>query len=381
MSFAILRHNKIKSTTKGAAISHNHRLSDDSKINIDKAKAHLNIFFDGDGAQGRIDAKTPAKHRKDAVIAVEILLTSGPEFFDAIETDREKLAVDPRFRAWVDRSIGWAKKEFGANIVDAVLHMDESTPHIHVLTVPLTRDGRLCAKEVTSRAEMQRRQTDYAGAMKEFGLERGTPASETKREHIPLRGKPGSGGKASQEAAAQAVLLAKAQADLVKMETGYARQQALNVANFHLINKIEAEAKIMEKALVTATERDHQLVAEITALRAQNEDAQASLEQLRAINRVIVDQARERLAREAQQAQVAQVALQGAQEAQEAFSVKWAGARAASPSERALKVVDVCGQQVVYALGRGNFAVHTFEPGEVMPDFPLNEQQKGGVER
>lgn len=380
MSYAILRHGKIKSAGKGAAISHNHRLSDDAKINIDKAKAHLNIFFDGDGAKDRIDAKTPAKHRKDAVIAVEILLTSGPEFFDAIETDREKLAVDPKFVAWVEQSIGWAKKEFGANIVDAVLHMDESTPHIHILTVPLTRDGRLCAKEVTARAEMQRRQTDYAEVMTAFGLERGTPASETKREHIPLKGKPGSGGKAAQEAKAQAGLLAKTVAELAKLEKRTVRQQTLNVANLHLINKLEAEAKIMVKALATASERDHELVAEITALRAENEHAQASLEQLRAIDRVIVDQTRERMAQEAQEAlQGAQEALQGAQEA---FAEKWAGV----PEVTAARVVgspvvDVCGRRVVYSLGRGKHAIHTFEQGVEVPKLAQAEQEKKGVAR
>lgn len=375
MSFAILRHNKIKSTTKGVTISHNHRLSDEAKINIDKARSHLNTYFGGHGAIDRIDAKVPKKHRKDAVIAVEILLTSGPEFFDDMEVDREKLSANSKFKAWVQDSIGWAKKEFGTNLVDAVLHMDESTPHIHILAVPLTLDGRLCAKEVTSRPEMQRRQSDYAQVMKRFGLDRGVPATETKRRHIGLKEAAGSGGKASQEA----VLLAKAQADLVKMEKGYARQQALNVANFHLINKIEAEAKIMEKALVTATERDHQLVAEITALRAQNEDAQASLEQLRAINRVIVDQARERLAREAQ---VVQVALQAAQEAQEAFSVKWKDARAWDEKVAAEGgLVDSCGNQAVYHLGRGVYMLRTLKQGEVASQLAQTEQEKKGLGR
>ena len=369
MSFAILRHGKIKNTAKGAAISHNHRLSDEAKINVDKAKAHLNIFFDGDGVKDRIDAKMPAKHRKDAVVAVEILLTSGPEFFNAIETDREKLAANPRFQAWVDKSIGWAKKEFGDNLVDVALHMDESSPHIHVLTVPLTKDGRLCAKEVTARAQMQRRQTEYSDAMKVFGMERGIPAAETKRRHISLKGKSGSGGSAAAEVSAQTALLAKAQRDLVKMTASFQRQQTINVANMHLINKLEAEAKIMTKTLATATQRDHELVAEITALRAQNEGAQPSLEQLQAIDRVLVDQTRARLAQEAQ-------------EAQEAFSAKWAGARAATPAEvQHMPAADVCGDRVVYSLGRGNYAIHTLEPGAVVPHLVQTEKEKSGVAR
>lgn len=33
------------------------------------------------------------------------------------------------------------------NVVSAMVHMDESSPHIHAIIVPITRDGRLCAKD------------------------------------------------------------------------------------------------------------------------------------------------------------------------------------------------------------------------------------------
>lgn len=426
MSFAILRHGKIKSSTKGAAISHNHRLSDEAKINIDKARSHLNVYIAGPGAKDRIDAKVPEKHRKDAVIAVEILLTSGPEFFDQIEADREKLMVTPKFKAWVTESINWAKKEFGANLVDAVLHMDESTPHIHILTVPLTVDGRLCAKEVTSRDKMQRRQTDYANAMKQFGLERGSPAIETKRKHIGLKEAPGSGGKAARDAKAQADLLVKTQGELERVKGELARataetqhaaakatatataeaqgalektekalatsnaamrnQQKLNIENFHLINKIQAKAKEMDaytknlQAELVATNEKlalalNEKAAAIRALVKSGEKSPAVLKTADGHD-AAATQVR-RLGVMDEQAE----ATKAAKEVQEAFQVKWAGTKAASPSERALKVVDVCGRQVVYALGRGNFAVHTFELGEVMPNLPLNEQQKGGIQR
>jgi uncharacterized membrane-anchored protein YhcB (DUF1043 family) len=456
MSFAILRHAKIKSSTKGAAISHNHRLSDEAKINIDKARSHLNVYIEGPGAKDRIDAKVPEKHRKDAVIAVEILLTSGPEFFDQIEADREKLMVSPKFKAWVSQSIEWAKKEFGANLVDAVLHMDESTPHIHILTVPLTVDGRLCAKEVTSRDKMQRRQTDYAKAMKQFGLERGTPAIETKRRHIGLKEAAGSGGKAARDAKAQADLLAKAQGELERVKGELARataeaqhavakatataraeaqgvlekvqgelekskvamtnQQKLNIENFHLINKINDEGKKMDaysknlqaelatsneklalaldekaaalRALVQSGEKSNELLKTIAGHEASAEqlrkmepdqDAQAGMAWWNGID----EKSRGEWLNKANSARPSDAweAAKADQEAQEAFAVKWAGLREASRSERALKVVDVCGRQVVYALGRGNFAVHTFEQGEVMPNLNLNEQQKNGVQR
>ena len=43
---------------------------------------------------------------------------------------------------------GYVWKE---NIVRFTLHMDERTPHIHWVFVPITEDGRLSAKEILSR--------------------------------------------------------------------------------------------------------------------------------------------------------------------------------------------------------------------------------------
>ena len=66
-------------------------------------------------------------------------------------------------------------EEFGKeNIVRFVLHRDEKTPHLHVVTVNLTKDGRLSAKEILGNPKaMQERQDRYAEQMKSFGLERG----------------------------------------------------------------------------------------------------------------------------------------------------------------------------------------------------------------
>ena len=422
MSFAILRHAKIKSTTKGAAVSHNHRLSDEAKINIDKAKSHLNVYFAGPGAKDRIDAKVPQKHRKDAVIAVEILLTSGPEFFDEIEADREKLMVSPKFKAWVNGSIEWAKKEFGANLVDAVLHMDESTPHIHILAVPLTLDGRLCAKEITSRPEMQRRQSDYAQVMSRFGLERGLPAIETKRRHIGLKEAAGSGGKAAQQAKAQADLLAKAQGELESSQAELVKvteqaQSALAMAKARAKEEMQGASEEIKTAksrneylqmrnekirlaLIDSTEEVKKLDKHTKELQAElvatNEKLALALEEKATAIRALVqsgeksptilktadghDEAAAQVRRLAVM-NVQAEATKAAQEVQEAFQVKWAGAKVASPAERALNVVDVCGRQAVYALGRGNFAIHTFEPGEVVPKLNLSEQQKNGIQR
>jgi hypothetical protein len=326
MSFAILRHAKISSTTKGGAIAHNHRHVEGEQININPDLENLNQYFFGGGAKARIDEKLPAKMRKDAVVSVEVLLTASPEFFDGLETDRAKLAKNPVFLDWVQRSKKWVEVEFGKNLVDLVLHMDESTPHFHALAVPLTKDGRLCAKEVTARTEMQRRQTGYAKAMEKFGLKRGDPATETKRRHIKLKEAPGSGGQASQLAAQ----LAAAQAELTRVRGHFERLQKLSAGDLTQISALKKE--LAEKNL------------EIEALKAQK------------------------------------TIVEGDKTALEAFSAKWASIPIAKPGQAAVgTVVDVCGRQVVYHIGRGNHVIETLEAGRELPK--PSEQLKPGLSR
>ncbi|WP_304644232.1 plasmid recombination protein, partial [uncultured Muribaculum sp.] len=93
------------------------------------------------------------------------------------------------------------------NIVSAVLHMDEQTPHIHATLVPIVRGerkrkkkeeqvrkryrkkptetARLCADDIMTRAKLKSYQDTYAQAMSGYGLQRGIDGSEAK--HITTR--------------------------------------------------------------------------------------------------------------------------------------------------------------------------------------------------
>ncbi|WP_313255160.1 MobV family relaxase [Empedobacter sp.] len=87
---------------------------------------------------------------------------------------------------WVQANIKFFEEEYGKeNIVRAVLHMDETTPHMHIVIVPLTKDGRLNAKElVGNRVTLQQRHTRYSEAVKEFGIERGVQNSGATHKEI-----------------------------------------------------------------------------------------------------------------------------------------------------------------------------------------------------
>ena len=51
--------------------------------------------------------------------------------------------------AWIVANLDFIKKEFGSeNLVRFAVHRDEKTMHIHAVTVNLTKDGRLSAKEI-----------------------------------------------------------------------------------------------------------------------------------------------------------------------------------------------------------------------------------------
>jgi 5S rRNA maturation endonuclease (ribonuclease M5)/gas vesicle protein len=116
--------------------------------------------------------------RKDAVRYLTHVLTgSHDEMKDIFKNEKTK-------KEWCQKNYDFLCKEFGAeNIVRISLHLDEKTPHLHAVTVPLTENGRLSAKEIVgNRTEMSDRQTRYADQMKEFGLERGIKGTGIKHE-------------------------------------------------------------------------------------------------------------------------------------------------------------------------------------------------------
>ena len=114
---------------------------------------------------------------------MDTLITASPEFFKGKSPKEEQ----EFFQRAADFLIGRVGRE---NIVSAVVHMDEKTPHLHLTFVPLTKDNRLCAKEIIgNRANLTKWQDDFHAYMVEKypDLERGESASRTGRKHIPTR--------------------------------------------------------------------------------------------------------------------------------------------------------------------------------------------------
>ena len=131
-----------------------------------------------DEAMGKLRVLLPEKRRKDAVLAVEYVMTASPEWFAQATPEQEK--------AFFQRSLQWLADKYGADrIVTASIHRDEATPHLSAFVVPLTQDKRLSAKEfIGSRDKMRADQTTYAACVVDLGLERGIEGSKATHQTI-----------------------------------------------------------------------------------------------------------------------------------------------------------------------------------------------------
>jgi len=183
-NFCILHFDKIDKMASVAGRSkHNERTRDTP--NADPARAHLNEQLVGSGdtyadVQDRIDAAgIKRKIREGQHRAVEYMLSTSPGHFDPADRETAK--------AWAERSIDWARQRHGAeNVVSAHLHMDEKTPHLHIMVVPITPDNRLSAKDFfNGKAKLREMHDSYHAAVAAFGLERGERGS--KRQHVPMQ--------------------------------------------------------------------------------------------------------------------------------------------------------------------------------------------------
>ena len=147
---------------------------------IDKSRTHLNYhtlpyekkylsFIDE-----RIKELAPKRKIKDdAVLITSFILGSDKEFFDRITAEQQK-------QFFADCTDFFSERYGKENVVSAVVHLDESTPHLHFNLMPVT-GGRLCAKILFDRTALRDLQTDFYEAVgKKYGLKRGKEGSTAK---------------------------------------------------------------------------------------------------------------------------------------------------------------------------------------------------------
>ena len=112
--------------------------------------------------------------RKDAVVMNSFVLGSDKTFFNG-------LAKVEQYNFFSDCYKFFAERYGEENTISAVVHLDETTPHMHLNLMPITSDGRLCSKQLFDKPQLQKLQTDfYEEVGKRWGLQRGKEGSQKK---------------------------------------------------------------------------------------------------------------------------------------------------------------------------------------------------------
>ena len=131
------------------------------KIDVDMPRAHaIRVVENAHGGsvaaaiEGRIAEAGVTRVRKDAVTHLTVY-ASMPDYSNRSEDERTEFARLLK---------NFLEKKYGeGNVVDIRWHFDESSPHLHATVVPITSDGRLCAKELfaPTKKSMEKWQREY----------------------------------------------------------------------------------------------------------------------------------------------------------------------------------------------------------------------------
>lgn len=174
--FAVIKVDKVKSLA-GLNGRSNHNLRE-SKTPEHADPSKKNIFLAGQKTNAGVVAEwkkitAGMTVRKNAVYALEYMMTASPEFFQT--------ATPAQKKGWVKESLAFIEKKHGAeNILQAVVHLDEVTPHLHVLVVPVHKHELSARAFVNGKKVLSALQTAYAATVAKFGLRRGLENSEAK---------------------------------------------------------------------------------------------------------------------------------------------------------------------------------------------------------
>lgn len=201
MSFAIIRNTKYKRENLKGIYRHNERKNKNySNDNIDKEKSYLNYSIKSpkyryDKEFDRLKEKYNLKGQIKTVsnIACEYIITSDKQFFEEIGEKETKRYFETAYNFVAEY------KNLGEQyIMSAKVHMDEETPHMHLIFLPIVHttdkkgnniDKLACSEFWKEKDSYRRLQDAFYQYMTShnFKLERGVPKEETGREHIDIK--------------------------------------------------------------------------------------------------------------------------------------------------------------------------------------------------
>lgn len=180
--FCIMRTEKRKRTDLGGIQRENTRTATEYNNKVSPGMDIFNVVLkESNNWLQDIDNEIKAagaKARSNSVLALDTIYTASPQFFqERTNAENDKFFQD---------CLKFHESHFG-HIISAVVHYDETTPHLHVISVPLTKDNRLSARDVIgNKAKMSKTQDAFFEQVgKGYGLERGIHMDgQEKKQHI-----------------------------------------------------------------------------------------------------------------------------------------------------------------------------------------------------
>lgn len=188
MSYMVCHFGKYKSGNVFGLQKHNQRENENySNIDIDKARTPLNYDLVNQEdinylkrVKTIIEANRRSERaiRKDATVYCECIISSDGAFFENLTDDKQK--------EFFKSSLDYLKNRIGEEfIVSANVHLDETTPHMHVGFVPIIENS-LSAKKLIDRKFLREVQDQLPAYLKNIGfdIQRGIEGSKRKHKDI-----------------------------------------------------------------------------------------------------------------------------------------------------------------------------------------------------
>lgn len=287
MPYAILRLKKRKGQQTAAINKHHERTKESygSNPDIDKARTKTNYHLIRPSypyrkeVENRI-AAARCKVRKDSVKFIDVLIGGTPDFINNLS--------DEEMKAYFAHALKFVEGEVGKeNIFTAVVHRDERTPHLHICFTPITKDKRLAARDfMGGRAKLIAWQDKFHAHMSERWpvLERGKPAAETNRKHLPVQL-----FKQATRIDEQIKAVDQLISDVTVFNAGRKRDE-LTTALARLLpaaDRFKRQVETMQGTMGTLKKENNQLEDELEAAKAANDDLLVALKTLEQRNRQV----------------------------------------------------------------------------------------------
>lgn len=194
MSYAIIRNEKYKRERLKFIYRHNKRLNrnysnkniDPNRINLNYSLKDTNMNFEKTFDNIKEEYKLKGQIKKVSNIACEYIITSSKEYFEnAGEEETKRYFIESYNFVKEYKNLG---EEY---ILSADVHMDEETPHMHLLFIPVVHtldkkgnkiDKIACSEFWKEKDSYRQLQDNYYEYIKEkgFDLERGNKDSKIK---------------------------------------------------------------------------------------------------------------------------------------------------------------------------------------------------------